>query len=357
MTNIHGMGYLDTTGAYHGWIDNSGAPQICSQDYLQAIAEGDIANHTPWSKIGYTPTMTTTESTIWSAAGAYVFPTAAAGMEFLSSNNIDDIGTVLHSGVTTTGGSTTTLQKVGENFLTTTVAGDCVIVDAAGATPEWGYITSVDSNTQITFAGGLSSGGSGAARATYSIIDKSATLGAHAVKIEYLDGAFAQKSEIGILNGTTVIPTVNLDLYRINSWRIIAAGGNNRPTGNLTLRNLADTPVYGYISAQFTRARGGFYTVPAGKTLYITNGSFGFSLAAGTKWEYARLYLRANREPATGFFTGTLFYNYGEILANNSSVPFEWHTPQKFTAGTDIRIDGIASAAGVAVSVVRGWLE
>ena len=79
---------------------------VIAQDYLLAIAEGDITGHQSWRLVGYTPTMTTVESDIWSAAGVYTFPTAAQQMEFLSSDNTADIGTSIFSG-TSDGGSTT----------------------------------------------------------------------------------------------------------------------------------------------------------------------------------------------------------------------------------------------------------
>jgi hypothetical protein len=68
------------TSTFLGLSFRDGAPQILSQPYLQALAEGDIPGHVQWEKVGYTPTMTTAESVLWSKAGAYVFP-AAGGIQ------------------------------------------------------------------------------------------------------------------------------------------------------------------------------------------------------------------------------------------------------------------------------------
>lgn len=348
------------TSTYKGLIFHSGVPQICSQSYLQALAEGDITYptvHTPWSKIGFNGGITaSTEADIWSATGAYVFPTSAAGMEFLSSDNTQDIGSVIFSG-TSSGGTTTSLIDATKNFTagTPVAVGDCIILDKSGTTPEWGYVTAVTSNTELAVAGGFSSGGTGSTRA-YSILDKSAYTGAHAVKIEYLDGSYAQKSEIGILNGTTVIPTVNLDLFRINSFRIIATGTGSKPVGNLTLRNLADTPVYSYITAGFTRARNIMYTVPAGKTLYVTSGTFGYAYSHNST-HYARIYTRANIEPSTGFNTGSLFFPFSEFICSNNDVVREFECPTKLPAKTDLKVSVLADYAGIAQCTLRGWLE
>jgi hypothetical protein len=349
--------YDTVTGTYLGLRYVDGQPRIVNQTYLQAMGEGNIPAHSPWSKIGFTPTMGTTESDVWSLAGVYVFPPSAMQMEVISSNAADT-GTVIHSGVDTdAGGSATTLIKTGENFQTTTVAGDHIVIDAGGTTPEWGIITSVDSNTQITFAGGLSSGGTGASRATYAIIDKSATAGAQVIKVDYLNGSYAEKTEIAILNGTTAVATVATTLYRINSFRVICAGANEKPTGNLSIRETDDAPTYSYITAGFTRARNCCYTVPAGKTLYVVQYSASWATTGNANKEYARVYTRANVEPATKFNTGSLFYPYTEISMQNTTAIVPFDIPTKLPAKTDIKVSGIATATGSCSVVLRGWLE
>jgi len=349
------VGLLDENGVPYGVKQVNGKPRVSSMPYTYDIAEGNVANHAPWSKIGYTPTMNTTENDLWSLAGVINFPTAAMGMEVVSSNNVDDIGTQIKSG-NSTGGSATTLVDAAANFTAATAVaiGDCVILDRSGASPEYGWVTAVTSATELAIAGGFSSGGSGSGRA-YVVLDKSATLGAHAVKIEYLTSTFATKTEIVILNGTTEVPTVNLDLYRINSFRMIAAGTNNRPTGNLSLRNLANTPVYSYITATFTRARNSAYTVPAGKVLYVTEFAVSFGYAAN-QTHYARLYTRATQN--AGFRTPGIFYPYTEVVCANSSQLVRLDIPTQLLSGVDIKVSGISSTTtAIATVALRGWLE
>jgi hypothetical protein len=357
MSNFAYVGLKDENGVAYGVKHVNNKPRVSSMPYLYDIAEGNVANHTPWSKIGYTPTMGTTESDVWSLAGAYVFPPSAMQMEAISSNAAD-AGVVLHSGTTTdAGGSTTTLIKTGENFLTNTAVGDCVLLDPAGTTPEWGIITAINSDTQITFAGGLSSGGTGASRGVYAIIDKSNSAGAHLVKVDYLTGAYAEKSEIITLNGATAVATTNTDIFRINSFRIIFAGTDEKATGNLSVRETDDSPVYSYITAGFTRARNCAFTVPASKTLYVVQYSASWATTGNANKEYARVYTRANVEPSTRFNTGGLFYAYTEISMQNSTVVVDFDLPTKLPAKTDIKVSGIATATGAATVVLRGWLE
>jgi len=357
-----GMEFLDENGVAYGVKHVSNKPRVSTMPYLYDIAEGNVSAHTPWTKIGFNGALVAdTEADLWSATGAYVFPTAAAGMELVSSDNTQDIGTVIKGAINNSvqadaGGSTTTLIDADVDFgaATAVVAGDCVILDPYGATPEWGYVTTVATH-MLTVAGGFSSGGTGASR-YYAVLDKSAKTGAQAVKIEYLTGAYATKTEIVVLNGTTVVPTVNVDLFRIQSFRVIATGTGNKPVGNLSIRNLADTPVYSYITAGFTRARNAAYTVPAGKTLYVVQFAVAYGYKTNTT-HYCRIYTRANIEAATGFNTGNIFYPFTEVICSNSSLMVGLEVPTKLPAGTDNKVSAIATYAGAASVALRGWLE
>jgi hypothetical protein len=328
-----------------------------NQTYLEQIAEGNVEGHTPFTKIGYTPVMTTAISDIWANAGMYAFATAAGKWDVLGVNAAD-LGTIIFSG-TASGGSLTSLVDATKDFTggTTVQVGDCIVLDKSGTTPEWGYVTAVAANT-LTVAGGFSSGGTGSGR-TYSVIDKNTAgkTGAHAVKIEYLTSALAEKTEIVILNGAAAVDTINTDFYRVNSFRVIATGSGNACAGNLSLRASGGGAIYSFILAGFTRARNSAYTVPAGKTLYVIEFTASYATTGSPNKEYARLFTRANIEPTTKFNTGSLFYPYTEVVAQNDTVPVKLPIPTQLPAGTDLKVAGIASAAGIATSVLRGWVE
>jgi hypothetical protein len=344
----------DSNGVAQGVLmeDNT----LTSRSYYQAMGEGDVANHRSWSKIGFTPTMNTTESDVWGLGGVYVWPTTASQWDVISSS-ANDAGTSIKSG-TSTGGSTTTLIDSGANFTgaTAVAIGDCVVLDKSGTTPEWGYVSSVDSATQLTISGGFSLGGTGSGRA-YNIVDTSAATGAQVVKINYLDGSYNEKNEIVILNGLSAVNTVNTDFFRVNSFRIIGAGSLKYTVGNVSLRIAGGANTYSYIQAKYTRARNSIYTVPVGKTVYVTQYSASYSTTGNANKEYARLYTRANIEPDTRFQTDGIFYAYTEVAMQNSTIVIPLEIPTKLPAKTDIKISGVATASGVASIVLRGWIE
>lgn len=348
--------FEDVDGVVRGFKVADGKPRISTSPYLYDISEGNITGHVPWSKIGFNPAIGTTEEDVWSAGGSYVFPSAAGKMEVVSSNNTQDIGTVIKSG-TATGGSITTLIDTGADFTAATAVavGDCVILDKSGTTPEYGYVTAVAA-TQLTIAGGFSMGGTGSGR-TYSVIDKSAKTGAHAVKIVYLKPDYTEKTEFVILNGTTAVDLVNEDIFRINSFRVIATGTGNVPVGNLIFRADGAGTTYSYITAGFTRARNSAYTVPAGKSLYIVQFTSGFGTTGNANKEYCRIYTRANIEPFTGFNTGSIFFPLTEVLMQNSTTVIQLEVPTILPAKTDLKISAIATATGAVNTVLRGWTE
>jgi hypothetical protein len=134
----------------------------------------------------------------------------------------------------------------------------------------------------------------------------------------------------------------------------MTTGTNNAPVGNLTLRALGGGTIYGYIRLGKTRARSAFYTVPLGKTLYITSIAYS---AVGTK--YLIFTNHANYDQATGVILQRgLFHPFSEIALLNSAYSKELTTPTKIIATTDIKVSVIAEAAGsLGTCHLRGWIE
>ena len=350
--------FVDTLGAATGYKTADGKPRVSCTPYTYDVAEGNLTGHEVFHRIAYTPTINTTESEVWSKAGKYVFPTAEQAMEVVSSDNTQDIGTAIFSG-TSTGGTTTSLIDTGKDFTagTAVAVGDCVILDKSGASPEFGYVTGV-ATTTLTVAGGFSAGGSGDTRA-YTVIDKSAYTGAQAVEFEYLDSSYVEHTEIVILNGTSAVATVNSDIFRINNMHLIATGSLNESLGNISLRGTGAGATYAYITATFTQSRSSIYTVPTGKTLFITLLTFGFGAPNDTKFQSARLNFRANFVRHNNFHTGNLFFPFREVQCTNAEVVFPLAVPIVIPAQTDLKSSAIAATGGSGPGTfsMDGWLE
>jgi hypothetical protein len=180
--------------------------------------------------------------------------------------------------------------------------------------------------------------------------------GAWTVRVGYLKSDYSEGSVTLNMNGTTAVPTgaSHADIWRVNSFRVMSTGTNLAPVGNLTLNYVVGGFVTGYIRAGRTRARSAFYTVPLGKTLYIT--SFSMSVV-GTKYAIVTSYINYDTGTNTILQRG-LFYPYNEIaLFNNAEVRL-LELPSRIPATVDFKIDATAEAAGSLITCsLKGWEE
>jgi hypothetical protein len=257
--------------------------RVQSMPYTYDIAEGNVTNHSSWSKIGFHAAIGATELDMmpWAAVTGglgwtYTFPTGALTMTIVSDSTEDD----------------------------------------ADKTPAAGT-------------------------------------GAYTVTVYYLTTAFAEKNITVTMNGTGAV-TVATDIYRVQNARVVTAGTAGRAVGNITIASGGQT--YGFISATKTRQRQCVWTVPTGKTLYITNIAFSCAQQATSK--YVRFTTRANYdEKSNTVLQRGLFMPFNEIALNNTAFSRELSPPTKLPATTDLKVSAIADSAAVGTCTLRGWIE
>jgi hypothetical protein len=121
-------GFQDTEGATYGYKTIDGKPRVSSMPYTYDISEGNVANHRPWSKIGFHAAISTSELDMmpWAAAlkWTYVFPTGALTMTIVSDSAEDDADKTPAAG---TGAYTIEIY-----YLTTAYVEKCVTVTMNG---------------------------------------------------------------------------------------------------------------------------------------------------------------------------------------------------------------------------------
>lgn len=106
---ITAVAEVTTDGVSVGTVfDSAGKERISAMPYGYDVAEGNIANHVPFSKIGYNPDVDANEEDLWAAGGTYVFPTTQMKMRVVSSSTADDS--------TDTGARTIYLEYLTETF-------------------------------------------------------------------------------------------------------------------------------------------------------------------------------------------------------------------------------------------------
>jgi len=181
--------------------------------------------------------------------------------------------------------------------------------------------------------------------------------GARTVRVGYLKSDYSESSVTLTLNGTTAVATgaSHADIWRINSFRVMTTGTGLVPAGNLTLRIAGAGATHGYIRAGKTRARSCFYTVPLGKTLYVTSIAFA---AAGAK--YLLYTTHANYETLSGtILQRGLFMPFHEVILLNATYSKDLIIPTRLPATVDLKVSVLCESASGAIGTcaLRGWIE
>jgi hypothetical protein len=109
--------------------------------------------------------------------------------------------------------------------------------------------------------------------------DDEAGTGARTLFIEGLDGDYNVVNETVILDGTTVVETVNSYLY-VNQFYVVTAGSGGANAGEITAK--VSTTLYDLIAVGYNQRTTAHYCVPAGYTAYLTEGVITSGQASGS---------------------------------------------------------------------------
>jgi hypothetical protein len=181
--------------------------------------------------------------------------------------------------------------------------------------------------------------------------------GALTVTLYYLTNTYAEATEVITLNGTTKRDTVATNILRVNNLRVTTTGTNYAPAGNLSLQGKVNNLVYGYIRAGFTRQRQFVYTVPLGKTLYMTDARlYGVHTSANKS---AIVTLRANYDDKAGTIltAGKFFMPFFEAQLVDAPIVVHYGMPRKFPATVDFMIDATSTGTASISCGFEGWTE
>ena len=185
--------------------------------------------------------------------------------------------------------------------------------------------------------------------------DTLAGTGAQVVHIHYLDNTYAMQEVQINLNGTTPVNTIPTNILRINGFHVIQAGTGGTSAGNISLQNTAGTVTYGYIVAGFNSAQQAIYTIPAGKTGYVSHWQCSSGTSTGN--HFTRFYLRTTSHLGSAWPVFLSADSYG--TQNNGGV-ISFPIPFKIPATCDVKVSAISDAGGanaICQAVVMGWFE
>ena len=169
------------------------------------------------------------------------------------------------------------------------------------------------------------------------------------VLIEGLDANYVEQSDVLALNGQNGVTTKSY--LRLNKITVITdspntVGGIYVGVGTIT----AGVPatVYGYCSSSDRVSQSTIFTVPAGKTYFVTDGSISSgTTAAGNKYVTAYFMSRLNN----------VLYTTSTINVTTSFQNLPYNPPIAIPEKTDIWTEAVSSSGTDSVAVtINGYL-
>lgn len=150
------------------------------------------------------------------------------------------------------------------------------------------------------------------------------------------------------LNGTTLVNTVATDILRPYRMIVMTAGTGNGNAGNITLENVAGGTIYLQIDVGANQTLSTFYTVPAGKTLYLL--TWFASVGQAAKETKVRLLATSDAE---GNDIKPVFATKRTMILTEAHMMHEFRSPIKFGEKVDIKLN--ATAAAINTEVTGGY--
>jgi len=186
--------------------------------------------------------------------------------------------------------------------------------------------------------------------------DTIAWTGAQKVTIYYLDSDYIEHTEEVELDGITPVLTTATDIFRINGFKVSQVGTTLYAEGNIDLRDTTDTPIYSRIEAGYNSARDFFYTVPANKTLYITD--IMYSAGATVSGRNCRFTLIADYdiESNTSLVSKGLFMSVCELSLQDQTIQSILDIPIRLPEKTTVLIRVLGDGSLIASAKASGYI-
>lgn len=189
-----------------------------------------------------------------------------------------------------------------------------------------------------------------------SASDTLAGTGAQKVHLHYLDGSYNVQTEIVTMNGVTPVNTVATNILRINAVHVSQVGTNGAAVGSVSLTSVGGATTYALIEPNYNTARQAIYTVPAGKTGYISHWQASSGTAAGTHFTEFSLQSTSHY----GVLWPGVFLAIDSVGTLNGGSVMTFSTPVMIPATTDVKISAISdsgAANAICNCAILGWYE
>jgi hypothetical protein len=176
--------------------------------------------------------------------------------------------------------------------------------------------------------------------------DAAAGTGARTVAIAGLDANYREIGETVTLNGQTAVSTIR-QYIRVFRARVTSAGSGGTNAGNIHIGAGAVTTgvpatTYARISAAEGQTLMALFTVPAGYTAYIQQGTISTGTEQANQYVTARLKVRP---------FGEVFQTKALVTLSNEFIPFDFGVALAIPEKSDIEARAISSSTENSVAV------
>lgn len=213
----------------------------------------------------------------------------------------------------------------------------------------WGYNPDIDTSEETVWPDGGATPVPGAATvmkvSSSSTADAAAGTGARTIVIQGLDANHAEISEVVTLNGQTAVNTTNTFLH-INYIYVatVGSGGKNAGViyvGDGVVTSGVPATIYGIVNTGFNASTTAFYTIPAGYTAYMYQGSISAGQDGGSAQVTGHLMLRDPNNIARVVAVATL---------NNGQANYDFSLPIRVEEKNSVEARAIGSSNNNAVA-------
>jgi len=187
----------------------------------------------------------------------------------------------------------------------------------------------------VWYHGGLYQYPASAIQMSVSSSDAAATC---QVMINGLDANYLPINEIVTLTGQTAVTTANSYLRIQNAYVLANPTTDNIYIGTGTVTAGVPATVYERIFDGHNRTESGRYTVPAGRTFYVTHGTISHGSDSLNAFITGRLWYR---------LFGLLFQTAATVNLNNKFIDFWFDFPLALPEKTDLETRAICSKSQV----------
>jgi len=177
------------------------------------------------------------------------------------------------------------------------------------------------------------------------------------VDIHYLDTNYASQYTRVTLNGVGAVNTTPTNILRVNAFYANSVGTTGAAVGNISLQSVGRATTYGYIPAGDNNAPQAVYSVPAGKTAYITWWDVSAGVDTGNHYTQFSFVCDVTMD---GTRNAGVMIEHDMLGCLNGSTHAEASVPFGIPEKSDIVIKAISDAAAancMTTTHFHGWLE